>query len=590
MGVTEPTDVSDSNRPVEPKERFTVPELPAPASPSPVPPAGLPLAPSPVTADPGAGQTTLVTPWYDPRPFILRNATTILRLLAVIAAIALLLLLWQEVAEGSDTADRRPPAPPPPAPVFDEEKFAHFLEEEQASGTAGSASLGPVTGESAPQSATPAVTPPRGVDGESAESTPAEPLSSIPTPELAWHDGFSLALSLEVEFAETEPSDGFQLRSELHGWLLEFTRLAGPGDNPLERMNALSELMTRGLRLTVSDDHSLETLLPARILEGRRASSLGWCVIALAFADRIRDLELEPVLCAGEIALRYQNGAHRYVLSPAAPDRVLTDREFARLVGGGAGGASDGLQNPVPEVLALTRPEFWGRVLTLGGIDRIAAGAWPRGMELLHRGLDLDPRQPAARVALARAHLERGERARALECLSLATELDPNDRAARRARVDLLLELGEFGAAADDLALLASGTALPEDIIRYSKWWLERGEFRRAHETLGPLLERKLDEEIARSVRAIASEIEAAPWVALLRSRGDDRARLHAVRRLITHPGPQSEEALIGVLNDRNGRLSSTALATLREMTGVVGIPRDPERWRQALAGRRRHP
>ena len=599
------------------------------------PPADLPLAPQGAEVLPGtepSSATESATLWFDPRPFLARHVVGIARGVSVAIVVVILLISWQGVATGQsdgaeesgssteknpDPSDKKMKRGPRVADAaethFDMgklEKYAARLEREKKRSTSekqvddattpatGTVRRVPPPAEGGIEPATPDSTadtaaktdeksrpsliiPP--VQGPTDHPSPSgsdlrpdpAPLSQVGSADLEWSDGFELALALQAEFAELQPVEISALKSVLYQHLLELSRLTGRSDNPLERLTALAELIENRLRLQVTQVSSTDTLLPASVLAEHRASPLGWCVVALALADRTRDLSLEPVLSAGEIALRYRNGAHRYVLSPLAPDRVLTEREFAVLASGDSTG---------PALRALSRPEFWGHVLSEGGIDRVEQGAWARGMALIEQGLDLDPRQPRARVAQAAGFLERQEEARALECLDAAVLLDGTDRTARRARVELLLDLGRTDAAAEDLDFLARDGSDPLDTVRYARWWLERREYRRAHMTLEKVLAKSQNDEVGSAAQKLRIEIAAAPWIEVLEESHDDRERLRAARRLGRFPLPRAREALIHALSDENGHLANVALAVLRQSTGLVDLPRDPDLWRRAMA------
>ena len=399
-------------------------------------------------------------------------------------------------------------------------------------------------------------------------------LSEVRAPDLVWLDGFELAMALQKEFSDGTESEQATVDATLKHALLDFSRLAGQGDNPLPRLQSLLQLLQNTLRLEVTELSTIETLVPATTLAEHRVSPLGWCVLALAIADRTQHLELEPVLCNGEIALRYENGSHRYLLSPRRPDRVLTDREFSDQER--ATGTSHNIR-------PITRQSFWGRVLAEGAIDQIEQGVFARGMELVEKALLLDPQQPRALIAQARGFLERREESRALESLAQAIRLDPSDQSARRKRVEVFLDLGRSEAAAEDLQILAESGVEPEDTLSYARFLLQKGRFRSAKGALTPLRKGEVSHSLQEEVRALSGLIEATAWVEVLESSPDPLKRLQAARRLGSYPIPISRDALIGVLDDPSGRLSAVALAQLRKITGIHHLGRLQDEWRRAI-------
>ncbi len=400
------------------------------------------------------------------------------------------------------------------------------------------------------------------------------PLSEVGVPDLVWLDGFELAMALQREFSEGIESELAAVDAQLKHALLDFSRRAGQGDNPLPRLQSLLQLLRNTLRLEVTEHSTIETLVPATVLAKHRASSLGWCVLALAIADRIHHLDLEPIVCNGEIALRYENGSHRYVLSPRHPDRVLTDREFSDQAS--PIGAS-------PKIRPITRQSFWGHVLAAGAIDQIEQGAYARGMELVDRALLLDPHQPRALIAQAAGFLERREETRALENLARAIRLDPSDQTARRKRVEIFLDLGRSDAAGEDLQILANSGAEPEDTLSYARFLLQKGEYRSARGALTALREEGASQNLQEKAKELSQLIEATAWVEVLESSQDPLKRLQAARRLGSYPIPVSRDALIRTLDDPSGRLSAVALAQLRKITGISHLGRLSEDWRLAI-------
>lgn len=104
MATTEPSEVQSSTTPHPEKTGEGAGGEHAPSTPDRKPgPMG---APSPTQPAPGAlpPQTIEVAPSarrsYDPRPFLRRHSTVILRTLGILGIIGLLLLLWQGTAYG----------------------------------------------------------------------------------------------------------------------------------------------------------------------------------------------------------------------------------------------------------------------------------------------------------------------------------------------------------------------------------------------------------------------------------------------------------------------------------------------------------
>lgn len=554
-----------------------------------------------------------------PRPprFPSRHAVGIGRTFAVILVVVGLLFLWEEEAGGQDgqksdgqvaeadepaigtgelerwVESRRTPAPTGEAPGVEApgagspgETTRVRVSPEPTEGPAASRIPSPSSepqAELRPESRTASVpltpTSPTipGLEGPSLrpEETTRAPVSEIAAIDLLWEDGFDLLLSLQQEFDDLHPCEPEQLTTQLYQLLLELGHRSGRSENPLERLEALISTVAQELRGGVSPSGELTGLLPAAILEERTASPLGWCLLALALADRTRDLRLEPVICAGNPGLRYENGAHRYIVSPTATDRVLSDREFSTRIGGAGSEVA---------IRSLTRSEFWGHVLTDAGIDRMREGSTARGLDLVERGLLLDPRQPSALIAQADAQLERRQEREALASLDRAVAIDAAASEPRRRRALLLASLGEAEACGRDLHHLATDPGDPLDVIRYSRWLHARGDHRGAHHRLTPLLTSfEPQTEIGATTRRLLEEVESGPWARLLRDGASDRDRLRAVRRLGTLTTPEARTALIEALADRNGHLANAALTALRSSTGHRELGRDPAEWRRVL-------
>ena len=564
-----------------------------------------------------------------PRPprFPTRHAVGIGRTFAVILVVVGLLFLWEEEAGGQDGQKSAGQVAVADEPAIGTGEFERWVESRRTSAPTGEApgaetpgveapgveapgaespgettrlrvSPEPTEGSAASRIPSPSSEPPAelrpesrtaslpltptsptvpGLEGPSLRpgDTIRAPVSEIAAIDLLWEDGFDLLLSLQQEFDDLRPCEPERLTTQLYQLLLELGHRSGRSENPLERLEALISTIARELRGGVSSPGELTGLLPAAILEERAASPLGWCVLALALADRTRDLRLEPVICAGHPGLRYENGAHRYIVSPTATDRVLSDREFSTRIGGAGSEVA---------IRSLTRSEFWGHVLTDAGIDRMRAGSTARGLDLVERGLLLDPRQPSALIAQADAQLERRQEREALASLDRAVAIDAAASEPRRRRAHLLASLGEAEACGRDLQHLATDPGDPLDVIRYSRWLHARGDHRGAHHRLTPLLTSfEPQTEIGTATRRLLAEVESGPWARLLRDGASDRDRLRAVRRLGTLTTPEARTALIEALADRNGHLANAALTALRRSTGHRELGRDPAEWRRVL-------
>ncbi|MFQ5653747.1 MAG: tetratricopeptide repeat protein, partial [Planctomycetota bacterium] len=335
------------------------------------------------------------------------------------------------------------------------------------------------------------------------------PLGAIPDEEIRWTETIELALSLERELAgHGGAADPRTLRQEIYHRLIDLSIQVGATDNPRSNLEAIRELLLRGIAIRVVESEASEPalLLPSGVLLERRASPLGTALLALAFADRLSPyLSLEPVLAGDLIGLRYRSGHHRFILIPSRLDRLYTDREMAEVAFG------DALTTGA-EIRALTRRQFWGLVLGEAGRLIHAVGEPERAALLIDRGLALYGEQARARLARARILIERRELERAREELDIALELDPGSPAARLERVGILEALGEREAAKKDLVWLAREGKLPLASLRLGRLLLEEGRFQEAMEEVKRLEGRELAPAMEEETSRLRLQVEAAPW------------------------------------------------------------------------------
>lgn len=414
------------------------------------------------------------------------------------------------------------------------------------------------------------------------EETESRRLAQITNDELAYVSSLDLILALEAEFQNLPGGDSRSelsvLRSELYHRVIDLSVQVGFTDNPRDNLDAIRVFLNKVLRIEAvqRSQPDLDLLRIGTILRTRRASDVGWSLLALAFAEKLNTyLDLEPIQVGGLLALRYRSGAHRYLLVPLHPDKLYTDREFLSLAFGSSPGSH--------EIRTLTRREFWG--LTFG---EVGAGLLQLEGEIAHasawvdRGLNLFREQPNAHIANAKIQLERNEAEVALESLNLAVKLSPHNPDARMQRANLLGELGLDDRLVEDLRWLSGTGKHPRASLRLIRVFLRRSEFVAARKEVERLRGVTLPPSLAEEHEKIELQVEASPWVAVLRGAHPDFDRFEAVDRLRAYPLPLVYQALIESLGDTNLRLSQYSRRALAEMTGL-DLPPLPKRWREAL-------
>lgn len=426
-----------------------------------------------------------------------------------------------------------------------------------------------------------AAPPPTGRSGHPEGPEPPA-LGALRDEELTYRSTLDLALALDAEFGPLvgASADVRALRHDLQHHLIDLSMVVGHTDNPRANLDAVRQYLQSVLRLEAREETlpELERLLPARVLHQRLASPLGFSLIALAFSERLNPyLDLEGVQAGGVLGLRYRSGAHRYILVPLYPDRLHTDREFVTLALG-----PEAAFEPDP-IQTLTRRQVWGLIFCEAGAalarrsDQQASAAY-----WVERGLALHPEQALGHLARAQLLIERNDRPQARTALARALALEPDNVLARERRAELLSDPADEPELIEDLRWLSRSGKHPRAALRLTRLFLARKMFLAARQELEFLVGQELPPSLRAELPSLRTEVEAAPWIEVLRGERPDQERFEAVDRLRTLDHPGVLAALASALEDENLRLSRYAWRALTELTGL-DLPPETDRWQRAL-------
>lgn len=407
-------------------------------------------------------------------------------------------------------------------------------------------------------------------------------LAELSDEALSFTSTLDLIIALEAEF-QNLPGDEVReepaiLRSDLYHRIIELSVQVGFTDNPRDNLDAIRTYLRSSLRVeaVLPTQPDLDLIRAAKILRAHRASDVGWALLALCFAERLNSyLDLEAIEAGGLLALRYRSGAHRYVLAPLQPEKLLTEQEFLTL--------ARGTQAGVDEIRLLTRKQFWGRVFgDVGAALLEREGEVAHAAQWLDRGLNLFREQPFAHIAQARILTQRNDLPSALEALDRAVTIDRHNAPARLQRAEVLTMLGEDDRLIEDLRWLSHDGKNARSALQLVRLLLRHSEFVAARKEVERLREFELPPSLAADFAMAEKEVAATPWVEVLMTAKQDAERFEAVDRLRSHAIPLVHRALADTLDDNNLRLAQYAARTLREMTGLE-LPPIRDRWLSAL-------